>query len=103
MTRHPLKYKETKKAKRVFYTDFGEEFSGTEPEEVINQLYLSSKEGMGDITFEGWWRYQQKLWRGRYGLGVPKYHRKNACEKMLRVMLKVGALKERTWSEGEGQ
>lgn len=84
----------------VFHTYFGEEFRGTDPEDVINQLYLSSKEGMGDITFEDWWRYQQKLWRGRYGLKVPKHYRKNAGEKMLRVMLRVGALKEGPLAKG---
>lgn len=76
----------------VFHTLFDEEFRGSSAEEVVQALYENSRQGMGGISFDDWWGYQSNNWKGRYGLSVPLVNEPEACAKLLKVMVKVGAL-----------
>lgn len=77
-----------------FHTFFDEEFNGHSARDIIDQLYESSRSGMGNISFEDWWDYQSSLWKSRYRLKTPDPDSQGACEKMLENMVKVGALLE---------
>lgn len=78
----------------TFHTLFKEEFHGISAEIVVDQLYLSSKAGMGNITFDEWWQFQSGLWKGKYGLSFPDRHETDACRKLLDIMVTIGALEQ---------
>ncbi len=80
--------------KLQFHTLFGEEFTGSSPEDVIETLYQNSKEGMGGITFDQWWAYQSETWQQKYGLTVPPHGEPEASHKLLEIMVGVGALEQ---------
>ena len=82
----------TSKLKLVFHTAFKEEFSGESPKEIVDALYENSAKGMGNISFEEWWKYQQTMWGGKYGVKIPEPSETDAHEALLNVLTKVGAL-----------
>ena len=78
----------------VFHTAFNEEFSGESPEDIVMALHKNSQKGMGDISFEDWWKYQQKMWGIKYGIEIPDPDQPHSHEKLLDVLTKVGALEK---------
>jgi hypothetical protein len=78
----------------VFHTLFDEEFRGSSAEEVVQALYENSRQGMGDISFDDWWKYQTTVWENKYGMSVPSNDTPRACEKLLEILVDVGALEK---------
>lgn len=86
--------KENKDLTLIFHTAFKEEFKGDTPEQVVDALYQNSAKGMGDISFEDWWKYQQTMWSGKYGVRIPEPDTDGAHQALLDVLIKVGALEQ---------
>ena len=77
----------------LVYHTFYKEFRGNSAEEIVQQLYEDSKKGTG-CTFPEWWSYQQRIWKDRYNHEVPAADAEQAPQKLLDVLLKVGALEQ---------
>ncbi len=73
------------------YHTFFREFQGASAQEVVQSLYEDSRAGTG-MDFQAWWNYQKKLWDTRYGLTIPEADTAGAEQKLLDVLLQVGAL-----------
>ena len=73
------------------YRTFFATYTGATPEEVIQAVYADARAGVG-VSFEAWWYYQQDLWKTRYGIDIPPPDAPGAAQRMLDVLLDVGAL-----------
>jgi len=73
----------------IFHTAFKEEFRGETAEQVVEALYQNSAKGMGDISFADWWKYQQTMWNGKYGISIPASDTRGAHQTLLDVLTKV--------------
>ena len=78
--------------KYCFHCLFGEEFKADTAEEIIGQLYESSKRGLPDLSFKDWWAYQNRNWRGLFPLDLPEAGDEKVFQKMLTTFVKAGAL-----------
>lgn len=67
------------------------EFHGDTPEDIILALHRHSHQGTGE-TLDQWWSRQQQLWSARYGARLPGRLEPHSAERMLEVLIAVGAV-----------
>lgn len=89
-----LKMGHMKNLKLTFHTSFNEEFSGDTPEQIIDALYQNSAKGIVGLSFENWWKYQQKTWSDMYDANIPEPDEDGACQKLLDFLKKIEALED---------
>ena len=79
--------------KLVFHTYFGE-FCGDTPEEIVQQLFVDSRRGIGpDWAMQKWWDYQRTVWKRLEGKKLPASPDElDAAKKMLACLVEVEAL-----------
>ena len=64
------------------------EFRGDTAEEIIGLLYEVSRSGIPGLTFDEWWRYQNRMWRRFFPLDLPEEGDEKKFEKLLVSMVK---------------
>jgi len=77
----------------VFHTFYGE-FSGDSPEDIVQQLFEDSRQGIGpELTKQKWWDYQRTLWKRLEGKKLPASpDEPGAAKAFLACMVEVEAL-----------
>ena len=67
------------------------EFSGESAKEIVDELFIESKAGLPDLTYESWWDYQISI-LSDHGVPHPQPHDDNAEERLLAALVQLGAL-----------
>ena len=75
---------------RTYHTSYGE-FHANSAQALVQALYEDSRRGTGCSYLE-WWRYQQTLCKQVSEQIVPEPDEPLACEKLVDILIDVGAL-----------
>jgi hypothetical protein len=75
---------------RTYHTFYGE-FHADSAQALVQALYEHSRRGTG-CSYPEWWRYQQAVWKQVSGTTVPERDEPLACEKLVDILVHIGAL-----------
>jgi hypothetical protein len=76
----------------LVYHTFFKEYHGADAESVLQAVHADAHTGTG-MTYREWWQWQQHLWQRRYQLEVPPPEAPAAADRLLGVLVRIGALK----------
>ena len=82
----------TNSAQKIYHTFFAE-FSGATAGDVLRDMHKYSHRGTGE-SFSEWWARQKSLWNAIPNTKVPDIGTPQAEEKLLSILVEVGALEE---------
>jgi len=80
---------------RLAYHTFYGSFSGDTPDEIIQQLYEDTRKAYPEMTKQGWWDYQRRLWKLLEDKALPAtLDDPDAAEAFIACAVEAGALDE---------
>lgn len=75
---------------RTYHTSYGE-FHADSAHALVQALYEDSRRGTG-CSYPEWWSYQHAVWKQVSDRTVPEPDEPLACEKLVDILVDVGAL-----------